>query len=531
MYLTDEAARFHLDPALAQWLGEVVQPLLEQGQQATQSLSVAQHELCRARNELSLAQLKIQALTLELAHHKRIRFGHKAEALGPEQRELFEESCSADLAALAAELEALQPKAAAPRPPRARGRQTLPAQLPRIEHRHEPESCTCAACGEALSLIGEDISEQLDVEPARFFVHRHIRPQYACRGCETVHAAPLPPAVIEGSLAAPGLLAWVATQKYLDHLPLYRVEQISARFGVPLARSTLAAWVGRIGVALAPLAERLAERLKASPLLHADETPVPQLDPGRGSTRRATLWAYRNNSLAQGPPIVVFDYQPTRSGQHAQAFLGNWRGHLMVDDYSGYKALFASADIIELACWAHARRKFFDLHAAAPHPLAAAALGRIGELYAIEREGAALTGEARARWRQQEAGPRLEALRVWLIATRSQVAHGGGMAKAIDYTLKRWAALTRYAQSGHLPIDNNPIENAIRPIAIGKKNWLFAGSERAGKRAAAIQTLLATALLNGLEPYAWLKQTLERLPTWPNRRIDELLPLRESIEG
>ena len=511
MHLTDEAARFHPDPALAQWLAEVVQPLLDRGAQ-----------------ELTLAQMKIQALVLELAHLKRMRFGKKAEAFGPEQRELFEESVASDLAALEAQLEALQaPRPAAPRQPS--GRQRLPEHLPRIEHRHEPESCTCAACGQALSLIGEDVSEQLDVEPARFFVHRHIRPQYACRGCETVQAAPLPGAVIEGSLAAPGLLAWVVTQKYLDHLPLYRVEAISARAGVPIARSTQAAWVGRIGVALAPLAQRLAERLKESAALHADETPVPQLDPGRGSTRRATLWAYRNNTLAQGPPIVVFDYQASRSGEHAKTFLEGWAGALMVDDYAGYKALFRSGEIIELACWAHARRKFFELQAQSAHPLAAAALIKIGELYAIEREAQGFTSEARAALRAHAALPRLEALQAWLLATRSTVAPGSGIAKAIDYSLKRWSALVRYAQGGHLPIDNNPIENAIRPIAIGKKNWLFAGSEPAGKRAAALQTLLATATLNHLEPYAWLKDTLEKLPTWPNRRIDELLPLAENI--
>ncbi|KAB2837913.1 MAG: IS66 family transposase, partial [Burkholderiales bacterium] len=472
--------------------------------------------------------LKIQALTLELAHHKRMRFGHKAERFSPEQRELFEESATADLAAIGAELEALAPKPTVPRAARPRGRQTLPAELPRIEHRHEPESCTCGQCGAHLSLIGEDVSEQLDVEPARFFVHRHIRPQYACRSCETVRAAPLPPAVIEGSLAAPGLLAWVVTQKYLGPLPLYRVEAISARNGVALARSTLAAWVGRIGVAVAPLAQRLAEHLKARAVLHADETPVPQLDPGRGSTRRATLWAYSNNRLAQGPPIVVFDYQPTRGGQHAQDFLAGWRGTLMVDDYVGYKALFAGGEVIELACWAHARRKFFDLQAAQPHPRAALALAKIGELYAIERDARALSSQARAALRQAEAQPRLAALYSWLLDTRSAVAPGSGMAKAIDYTLKRWAALVRYAGSGELPIDNNPIENAIRPIALGKKNWLFAGSERAGQRAAAIQSLLATAQLNGIEPYAWLKATLEKLPTWPHRRLDELLPLRRS---
>lgn len=300
----------------------------------------------------------ISALTFELAYYKRIRFANTSEAFTAAQRELFEESWQEDTSAIIAQVETLQPSA---KPKRQRaGRQPLPAHLPRIEHRHEPEHCTCEQCGQALIKIREDISEQLDIEPARFFVHRHIRPQYACRACETVVAEPIAPAVIDGGLAAPGLLAWVTTQKYLDHLPLYRIEQICARQSVPIARSTLAEWVGRIGVTLQPLADRLAELLRQRKVLHADETPVQQLDPGNGKTKRATLWAYRSNSLEDDPPILLFDYQISRAGQHAQHFLRDWQGHLMVDDYAGYKALF-NTERIELACWAHARRKFYDL--------------------------------------------------------------------------------------------------------------------------------------------------------------------------
>jgi transposase len=405
------------------------------------------------------------------------------------------------------------------------GRQPLPEHLPRIEHRHEPDSCTCGQCGKDLVKIGEDISEQLDVEPARFFVHRHIRPQYACRACETITAAPIPAAIIDGGMAAPGLLTWVMISKFLDHLPLYRLEQIAGRQQVPLARSTLAEWVGRVGVALQPLVDRLTVLLRERHVLHADETPVPQLDPGKGKTKKAYLWAYRSNDLEPGPPILVFDYQPGRHGLHARNFLDDWHGHLMVDDYAGYKALFKEG-VTELACLAHARRKFFDLYAANQSPIAAEALRRIGELYDVERQAQAMDAASRLQLRQNEARPRLDALHAWLLETRIRVADGGGTAKALDYSIKRWPALIRYANSGVLPIDNNPVENAIRPIAIGKKNWLFAGSERAGTRAAAIQSLLGTAKLNGLDPHAWLKDTLEKLPIWPNSRIDELLPLR-----
>lgn len=300
---------------------------------------------------------------------------------------------------------------------------------------------------------------------------------------------------------------------------------MAARQQVNLPRSNLSEWMGSIGVALQPLAERLGERLRQQNSLHADETPVQQLDPGQGKTKRAYLWAYRSNDLSGGPPMVVFDYQTSRSGTHAGRYLQGWRGALMVDDYSGYKALFGEG-IVELGCWAHARRKFFDLQAAGNHPVATQALQRIAELYAVEAQATALTVEERAKWREERSKPLLADLRRWLIERRASAANGGALAKAIDYTLRRWPALERYTESGVLPIDNNPVENAIRPIALGKKNWLFAGSERAGKRAAAIQSLLITAKLNGLEPAAWLKDTLEKLPVWPNSRIDELLPLR-----
>ncbi len=401
---------------------------------------------------------------------------------------------------------------------------------------HEPELCPCGCCGKDLVKIGEDVSEQLDVEPAKFFVHRHIRPQYACRDCETITAAAIPPAVIDGGMAAVGLLTWIMISKYVDHLPLYRLEQIAARDNVILARSTLAEWVGRIGVALQPLVDRLTWHLLQGNSLHADETPVAQLEPGRGKTRKAYLWAYRSNDLGAGPRIIVFDYQPGRSGAHARQFLGTWQGHLMVDGYGGYKALFTPHDqipaSIEQACFAHVRRKFFDLHHANQSPMAFEALQRIGHLYTIEAQGQDFDIAARKNLRTEKSQPILKALHDWLIQTRVNTANGGASARALDYTLKRWPALIRYAETGHLPIDNNPVENCIRPIALGKKNWLFTGSERAGQRAAAIQSLLGTAKLNGLNPAEWLKDTLEKLPAWPNSRIDELLPLTaDGIEA
>ena len=279
---------------------------------------------------------------------------------------------------------------------------------------------------------------------------------------------------------------------------------------------------------------RFRERLRGK-FPRATRPPVPQLDPGCGKTQRAHLWAYRRNDLEAGLRIIVFDYRGGRSGEHARQFLGNWQGHLMVDDYGGYKALFSTArqeasPCIELGCWTHARRKFFDLHQANASPMALEALTRIGQLYLIEQQGKALSIDARQQLRAERSQPALNALHEWLILTRIKTVNGGGSAKALDYTLKRWPSLIRYAETGPLPIDNNPVENTLCPIALGKKNWLFAGSGRAGQRAAAIQTLLGTAKLNGLEPAAWLRDTLEKLPTWPNSRIDGLLPFARPVE-
>ena len=498
-----------------------------------EQLKLRDSELSQRDATIRSLELKNQKLTHELAYYRRIRFGAKTEAMSAEQLHLFEDDLAEDIAAVEAEL---SPPADAPPKPRPKaGRQPLPDHLPRETHVHEPDSCQCGQCGAHLVKIGEDVTEKLNIIPAQFFVERHVYPKYACRSCQTITAEPSAPTIIDGGMAAPGLLAWVAVSKYVDHLPLYRLEQIAQRSEVHLSRSTMSEWIGRIGVALHPLADRLSELLKQRAVLHADETPVQQLDPLAGKTRRAYLWAYRSNSLDAGPPIVVFDYQTGRSGQHAAEFLQHWpangptngQGTLMVDDYSGYKALF-HAGVTELGCWAHARRKFFDLHKAGNHPVAQEALARIARLYVAEEEAQDMDIAGRMQHRALHSLPILLDMHQWLTRLRPGVANNGALAKAIDYTLKRWPALIRYAQTGHLPIDNNPVENTIRPIALGKKNWLFAGSERAGKRAAAIQSLFATAKLNDIEPAAWLKDTLEKLPTWPNSRIDELLPFRQK---
>lgn len=332
-------------------------------------------------------------------------------------------------------------------------------------------------------------------------------------------AEPVAPAVIDRGMAGPSVLAQLTIAKYVDHLPLYRQEAIFQRHGIELSRTTLSEWIGRIGVTLEPLAHRLRERLLLHRILHADETPVQQLDPGSGKTKRAYLFAYRSG---EGEPIVVFDYCQSRAGAHARSVLGHWRGALMVDDFSGYKALF-DAGITELACWAHARRKFVEVQQTTRNPLADQAIVQIASIYAIWNQWREDRTRTVLRTHLRRA---IDAFHTWLTTHQSKVLSHSAMSKAIHYSLRRWPALAGVADDDAYPIDNNPIENAIRPIALGRKNWLFTGSALAGQRAASIMSLVATAKANGIEPHAWLTDTLTKLPTTQNRDIDSLLPIR-----
>jgi len=316
--------------------------------------------------------------------------------------------------------------------------------------------------------------------------------------------------------------------KYVDHQPLYRQEGIFARAGMAIARSTLAQWVGSCGVQLQPLVDALKQELLRHAVLHADETPVAMLKPGNGKTHRAYLWSYCTGAF-DPTKAVVFDFAESRAGRHARDFLVDWRGSLVCDDYSGYKALFEDSGIIEAGCLAHARRKFYELWANHKSQIAAEALELFGRLYRVEEDARQLDAEARRRMRDERSRPWAKALHTWLQVHRLKVPDGSATAKAIDYSLGRWAALMRYIDDGMLPADNNWVENQIRPIALGRSNWLFAGSLRAGQRAAAIMSLVHSARLNGLDPYVYLRDMLERLPTQPASRIDELLPHRWSL--
>lgn len=484
-----------------------------------------------ARAEAAFKQAVIDKLTHENAILKRLKFAAQTERFSAEQKNLLDETLDSDLAAVAAEIEALQPGRITGERQQPR-REKLPPHLPRRDVCHEPEDTTCG-CGQTMQRIGEDVAEKLDYQPGVFTVERHIRGKWVCKCCERIVQAPVAPHIIDKGLPTTGLLAQVLVAKYLDHLPLYRQEAIFERAGHAIARSTLAQWVGECGVQLQPLVDALAAELRRQPVLHADETPVAMLKPGNGKTHRAYLWSYCSTqfSLLQA---VVFDFADSRGGQHARDFLGlpgtpsksAWQGKLVCDDFAGYKACF-ELGVTEVGCMAHARRKFHELWANHGSQVGEQALKFFGQLYEVERAAASANSQARLEARQA-ARPLADALNQWLRQQRQRVPDGSATARAIDYSLKRWAALTRYLDDGDLPIDNNWVENRIRPIALGRQNWLFAGSLRAGRRAAAVMSLIHSAQLNGLDPYAYLRDVLERLPAQPASGISELLPHRWS---
>lgn len=477
----------------------------------------------RLQAELRVKQTLIDKLTHEMAILKRHKFAATSEGYAGEQQRVLFESIETDLEALSAEIDQLVPALAVERERRQARRAPLPAHLPRTEIHHEPESTTCR-CGCQLQRIGEDIGEKLDYQPGLFTVERHVRGKWVCNQCETLIQAPVPAHIIDKGIPTSGLLAQVLVAKYADHLPLYRQAGIFERAGMAIADSTLSEWVGRCGVHLQPLVNALKDELLAQPVLHADETPVQMLKPGNGKTHRAYLWSYCSTST-NPMQAVIFDFAESRAGRHAEQFLGRWRGTLVCDDYSGYKALIRSG-VTEAGCLAHARRKFHELWANHRSALAEEALKLFGTLYEVERQVQQLNNDQRQIIRQHQARPIADALHAWLLAQRVRVPEGSATAKAIDYSLRRWRALTHYLDNGAVPIDNNWVENRIRPVAIGRNNWLFAGSLRAGQRAAAVMSLIHSARLNGHDAYAYMKDILERLPSQQASQIGELFPHR-----
>ena len=442
----------------------------------------------RLMGQLHHQSALLEKLSYENALLKRMKFAAQSERFNAEQRSLLEDEIDADLAAVADAIDALNTQqASTPQTKQQAKRQPLPANLPRREIRHEPDSTTCQ-CGCQMQRMGEDVAEKLDYVPGVFSVERHVRGKWACGQCETIVQAPVPAHVIDKGIPTTGLLAQVLVAKYADHLPLYRQETIFGRAGVAIPRSTLAQWVGTCGVRLQPLVDALKTEILQRRVLHADETPVQMLKPGDGKTHRAYLWAYAPG-VFEDMKAVVYDFCESRAGEHARKFLGEWKGSLTCDDFSGYKALIASG-VTEVGCLAHARRKFFDLHAANKSQLAEFALEQFARVYEIERAVKELNAIERQEIRQHKARPVLDALHEWMLLQRQKVPTSSATAKALDYSLRRWVALTRFVDDGQLSVDNNWIENQIRPIAIGRNNWLFAGNLRAGQRAAAVMSLM-----------------------------------------
>jgi transposase len=471
--------------------------------------------------------LEIEALKLQIIKLRRLQFGSRSEkrAREIEQLELWVEELEAaatQRSSLLAEQAGFPPAPSIPKP-----RREFPAHLPRETHTIEPHASSCPDCGGELKHLGDDVCEILELEPVRFKVIFEVRPKLACASCDTIVQASAPTRPIDRGMAGPGLLAHVVVGKYADHVPLYRQAEIYAREGVELDRSLLAQWVGKVSALLTPLTNALREHVLAADVVHADDTPIPVLAPGLGKTKTGQLWTYVRDERPAGgqvAPAVWFAYSSDRKGAHPQEHLQEFTGILQADGYAGYSKIYDGGRVVEAACWAHVRRKFVDLHELHKSPVAAEMLERIGALYAVEKEIWGRLPDERRAVRQERSSPVLGAMKAWLEQTLQTLSQKSATAKAIRYALSRWEALGRYCDDGRIAIDNNAAERALRCVALGRKNFLFAGSDAGGERAAALYSLLGTAKLNGLNPEAFLREVISCIAEHPINRIAELLP-------
>ena len=473
------------------------------------------------------ADAEIERLQSIIDAFMRHRFGRKSEQLDPDQLQLGLEDIETALGHARAGREAATARSKADRP-RKTNRGSLPAHLERIEQVVDVDDKACPCCGGALHQIGEDMSERLDVVPTTFRVLVTRRPRYGCRSCESaVVQAQAPARIVEGGIPTEALIAQVLVAKYADHLPLYRQAQIYARQGIQLDRSTLADWVGRAAWYLRPLRDHILERLRRSERLFADETTAPVLDPGRGRTKTGQLWAYARDDRLWGgidPPMVAYVYAADRKSERAEAHLGDFAGILQVDGYGGYTALAKRSQQLRLAfCWSHVRRKFFDL--ADKSPVATEVLQRIAVIYAIESNVRGASADERRAVRDEQARVIVDDLRHYLEARLRQVSAKSKLAEAIRYALSRWDGLTLFLDDGRVELDSNTVERSIRPLALNRKNALFAGSDEGGDNWAVIATLIENCKLSGVNPHTWLAETLTMLANGhPANNVGELMP-------
>ena len=490
-------------------------------------ITVQAEEISVQRERLASREAEIEHLKLLIAKLRRMQFGRKSEKLERqiEQLELrldeLEASRAEQETSPAVQLSVVETLRRKP------ARKPLPEHLPRQTRKISPKHAACPDCGGKLKHLGEDVSEMLEYVPASFVVIRQVREKLACGRCDKIVQAEAPSRPIARGMAGPGLLAHVLVSKYGDHLPLYRQEEIYAREGIELDRATLADWVGQTSALLDPLVEALRRHVITAQKLHADDTPVPVLEPGLGKTKLGRLWTYVRDDRPAGdttPPAVWFAYSPDRKGEHPQAHLSGFTGALQADAYAGFERLYESGRIQEAACWAHVRRKFYDLVVAHKSPVAQEALRRIGELYAVEADLRGKYPDERRRVRNERSRPFLASLKQWLEETLVKLSKKSDTAQAVRYALGRWDALLRYVEDGRLEMDNNAAERALRVVALGRKNYLFAGSDRGGERAATVYSLIGTAKLNGLDPEGYLREVLSRIADHPINRIEELLP-------